>query len=139
MARLLKNASLQTGSTAIRLPLGATSDRPSTPVNGQIRFNTDTQRFEIYYNAWQSIAILGNVTIYKDSFTGDGVTTNFTLSYTPPDQNSILVFVGNVQQNPGDAFTLSGAVITFANPPPATYSVVVFHKFSSTDANLPGT
>jgi hypothetical protein len=135
MARLLKNASLQTGSTAIRLPLGATSDRPSTPVNGQIRFNTDTQRFEIYYNAWQSIAILGNVTIYKDSFTGDGVTTNYTLSYTPPDQNSILVFVGNVQQNPGDAFTLSGAVITFANPPPATYSVVVFHKFNSTDAN----
>ena len=135
MARLLKNASLQTGSTAIRLPVGATSDRPSTPVNGQIRFNTDTQRFEIYYNAWQSIAILGNVTIYKDSFTGDGVTTNYTLSYTPPDQNSILVFVGNVQQNPGDAFTLSGAVITFANPPPATYSVVVFHKFNSTDAN----
>jgi len=135
MARLLKNASLQTGSTAIRLPLGATSDRPSVPVNGQIRFNTDTERFEIYYNAWQSIAILGNVTIYKDSFTGDGVTTNFTLSYTPPDQNSILVFVGNVQQNPGDAFTLSGAVITFANPPPATYSVVVFHKFNSTDAN----
>jgi hypothetical protein len=135
MARLLKNASLQTGSTAIRLPLGATSDRPSAPVNGQIRFNTDTQRFEIYYNAWQSIAILGNVTIQKDTFTGDGVTTNFTLSYTPPDQNSILVFVGNVSQNPGDAFTLSGAVIIFANPPPATYSVVVFHKFNSTDAN----
>jgi len=135
MARLLKNASLQTGSTAIRLPLGATSDRPVTPVNGQIRFNTDTQRFEIYYNAWQSIAILGNVTIQKDLFTGDGVTTSFTLSYTPPDQNSILVFVGNVAQNPGDAFTLSGAVITFANPPPATYSVVVFHKFNSTDAN----
>ena len=135
MARLLKNASLQTGSTAIRLPLGATSDRPSVPVNGQIRFNTDTQRFEIYYNAWQSIAILGNVTIQKDLFTGDGVQTQFTLSYTPPDQNSILVFVGNVAQNPGDAFTLSGAVITFANPPPATYSVVVFHKFNSTDAN----
>ena len=135
MARLLKNASLQTGSTAIRLPVGTTSDRPATPVNGQIRFNTDTQRFEIYYNAWQSIAILGNVTIQKDTFTGDGVTTSFTLSYTPPDQNSILVFVGNVAQNPGDAFTLAGAVITFSNPPPATYSVVVFHKFNSTDAN----
>ena len=43
--------------------------------------------------------------------------------------------IGNVQQNPGDAFTLAGSVITFANPPPATYSVVVFHKFNSTDAN----
>jgi hypothetical protein len=139
MATLLKNAKLQSGSTAIQLPLGATADRPLNPVNGQIRYNTDLQRFEIYYNAWQSIAILGNVTIYKDSFTGDGVQTQFTLSYVPPDQNSILVFVGNVQQNPGDAFTLAGSVITFANPPPATYSVVVFHKFSSTDANLPGT
>ena len=135
MARLLKNASLQTGSTAIQLPLGATSDRPTAPVNGQIRFNTDTQRFEIYYNAWQSIAILGNVTIYKDIFTGDGVQTQFTLSYVPPDQNSILVFVGNVQQNPGDAFTLSGANIIFANPPPATQSVIIYHKFNSTDAN----
>ena len=135
MARLLKNASLQTGSTAIQLPIGATGDRPITPVNGQIRFNTDTQRFEIYYNAWQSIAILGNVNIVKDTFTGDGTTTVFTLSLTPPDQNSILVFVGNVQQNPGDAFTLTGSTITFANPPPSTHTVVVFHKFNSTDAN----
>ena len=135
MARLLKNASLQTGSTAIRLPVGATADRPTAPVNGQIRFNTDTQRFEIYYNAWQSIAILGNVTIPKDSFTGDGVTTAFVLSYTPPDANSILVFVGNIAQNPGDSFTLAGATITFSNPPPSGQTVVVFHKFNSTDAN----
>jgi len=136
MARSLKNPSVGVGySSAVVLPSGTTYDRPQNPVNGQIRYNTDTQRFEIYYNAWQSIAILGNVTIYKDVFTGDGVTTSFTLSYTPPDQNSILVFVGNVAQNPGDAFTLAGAVITFANPPPATYSVVVFHKFNSTDAN----
>jgi hypothetical protein len=134
MARSLKNPAIG-GSGAIVLPRGATVDRPQNPVNGQIRYNTDTQRFEIYYNAWQSIAILGNVTIYKDTFTGDGATTSYTLSYIPPDQNSILVFVGNVAQNPGDAFTLSGATITFANPPPATYSVVVFHKFNSTDAN----
>ena len=138
MARSLKNPSIG-GSGAVVLPSGTTADRPQTPVNGQIRYNTDIQRFEIYYNAWQSIAILGNVTIYKDTFTGDGATTTFTLSYTPPDQNSILVFVGNVQQNPGDAFTLSGANITFSNPPPATHTVVVFHKFNSTDANLPGT
>jgi hypothetical protein len=136
MARSLKNPSLGIGgSAAVVLPSGSTYDRPQNPVNGQIRYNTDTQRFEIYYNAWQSIAILGNVTIQKDLFTGDGVTTSFTLSYIPPDQNSILVFVGNVAQNPGDAFTLAGAIITFANPPPATYSVVVFHKFNSTDAN----
>jgi hypothetical protein len=133
MAQSLKNPFIK--GAAVQLPTGATADRPSNPINGQIRYNTDTQRFEIYYNNWQSIAILGNVTIPKDSFTGDGVTTSFTLSYTPPDQNSILVFVGNVQQNPGDAFTLAGSTITFANPPPLTHTVVVYHKFNSTDAN----
>jgi hypothetical protein len=134
MARLLKNPKID-GSAAIQLPLGATADRPLNPVNGQIRYNTDTERFEIYYNNWQSIAILGNVTIPKDSFTGDGVTSVFTLSYIPPDENSILVFVGNIAQNPGDAFTLAGATITFSNPPPLAQTVVVFHKFNSTDAN----
>lgn len=134
MARLLKNPKID-GSAAIQLPLGATADRPENPVNGQIRYNTDTERFEIYYNAWQSIAILGNVTIPKDMFTGDGSTTVFTLSYTPPSDTSILVFVGNIAQNPGDAFTLVGATITFSNPPPLGQTVVVFHKFNSTDAN----
>ena len=134
MARLLKNPKID-GSTAIQLPLGATADRPENPVNGQIRYNTDTQRFEIYYNAWQRVAILGNVTIPKDSFTGDGTTTAYVLSYTPPDANSILVFVGNIAQNPGDAFTLVGATITFSNPPPNGQTIVVFHKFNSTDAN----
>jgi hypothetical protein len=135
MARLLKNDFIKTGSSAIQLPVGDTSSRPANPVNGQIRFNTDSQRFEIYYNAWQSIAILGNVTIPKDSFIGDGVTTNFTLSYTPPSTTSILVFVGNVAQNPDDAFSLAGAVISFSNPPPSGQTVVIFHKFNSTDAN----
>jgi len=134
MARSLKNPGIG-GSAAVVLPSGTTADRPQNPVNGQIRYNSDTQRFEIYYNAWQSIAILGNVTIQKDTFTGDGVTSSFTLSYIPPSPNSILVFVGNVAQNPNDAFTLSGSTITFANPPPATHTVVVFHKFNSTDAN----
>ena len=134
MAKLLKNPKID-GAAAIQLPLGATADRPANPVNGQIRYNTDTQRFEIYYNAWQSIAILGNVTIPKDTFTGDGSTTVFTLSYTPPSDTSILVFVGNIAQNPGDAFTLAGASITFSNPPPLGQTVVVFHKFNSTDAN----
>jgi hypothetical protein len=134
MANLLKNPKIS-GATAVQLPSGATADRPANPINGQIRFNTDTQRFEIYYNSWQSIAILGNVTIPKDTFTGDGVTTQYTLSYTPPSSTSILVFVGNVAQNPDDAFTLAGAVLTFTNPPPAGQTVVVFHKFNSTDAN----
>jgi stress response protein SCP2 len=135
MARLLKNEVIQTGSNAIRIPSGATADRPSAPINGQMRFNTDTSRFEIYYNSWKEIAISGTVTITKDSFTGDGSTTTFTMTKTPTSTQTIMVFVGNVHQNPDDAFTLAGNQITFYNAPPSGQTVVVFHNFASTDAN----
>lgn len=135
MARFLKNDRIQTGSTAIQLPLGTTADRPVTPVNGQIRFNTDSNRFEIYYDSWKSVAILGNVSITKDTFTGNGTDAQFTLSKTPANSQSIIVFVGNVHQNPDDAFTLTGSVITFTTPPPLNQTVIVFHNFASTDAN----
>jgi hypothetical protein len=100
-----------------------------------MRFNTDTSRFEIYYNAWKEIAINGTVSISKDTFSGDGVQTVFTLTQTPTSTKTILVFVGNVHQNPDDAFTLAGNQITFYNAPPSGQSVIVFHNFASTDAN----
>lgn len=44
------------GSGALRVPTGVTSDRIN--VNGNIRYNTQTNRFEGYMNnAWQSFAI----------------------------------------------------------------------------------
>jgi hypothetical protein len=135
MGRFLKNTVLEAGSNAIRVPVGTTATRPEIPVNGQIRFNSDTSRFEIYYNAWKDVAILGNVSITKDSFTGDGLSDTFTLSQTPTSTKSILVFVGNVHQNPDDSFTLAGNQITFYNAPPSGQTVVVFHNFNSTDAN----
>lgn len=135
MARLLKNESLSNGSSAIKIPSGATADRPSVPVNGQMRFNTDTNRFEIYYNSWQQIAINGTVNIVKDSFNGDGITTTFTLTKTPVSTQTIMVFVGNVHQNPDDSFTLAGSQISFYNAPPAGQTIIVFHNFASTDAN----
>ena len=135
MGRLLKNTQLDAGANAIRVPVGTTATRPEVPVNGQIRFNSDTTRFEIYYNSWQQIAILGNVSIVKDTFTGDGTTVTFTLTQTPLTTKSILVFVGNINQNPDDAYTLAGNQITFYNAPPDGQTVIVFHNFNSTDAN----
>jgi len=135
MGRLLKNQQINTGSNAIRVPVGNTGDRPEVPVNGQIRFNVDTNRFEIYYNQWKEIAILGSTNIVKDSYVGDAVQTVFQLSLTPKNSLSILVFVGNVHQNPEDSFTLNGDQITFYNAPPLGQTVVVFHNFNSTDAN----
>lgn len=112
---------------------GTSDQRIAEPVTGLVRFNTSTESLE-YYNgsSYQSIAVQGNVTIAKDSFTGDGSTTVYTLSVTPANENAILVFVGNVHQNPGIAYSLTGATLTFSGPPPDTHTIVVLHGFDST-------
>lgn len=136
MGRFIKNSavtSLKDESTgSITLPSGSTADR-TFPDIGDIRFNTDTTALEFYDGTqWDDVAVQGNVTITKDSFVGDGSTAVFTMSITPDDENAILVFVGNVHQNPGVAYTVSGADITFTSAPPDTHTIVVLHGFNST-------
>jgi hypothetical protein len=112
---------------------GTTAERSPAPETGLVRFNTDTENLEYYDGSgYQDVAVQGTVTITKDSFTGDGSTVAFTLSVTPADENNILVFVGNVHQNPDVAYTLSGSTITFSSAPPDTHTVVVLHGFDST-------
>jgi hypothetical protein len=135
MGRYLKNTELVAASNAIRVPIGPTSSRPEEAVNGQIRFNTDIDRFEIYNDRWYQLAVTGNAAIVKDQFLGDGTTTDFALSLTPPGELSLLVFVGNVFQNPMDAFIIVGNSIRFVTAPPSGQTIVVLHNFSSTDAH----
>ena len=47
------------GTRAIRIPSGATTDRPSNPINGMLRFNTTTSLSEIYNGAtlaWEPLS-----------------------------------------------------------------------------------
>lgn len=37
------------------VPSGTTAQRPSSPVNGMIRYNTTIPQLEIYINGWTSI------------------------------------------------------------------------------------
>jgi len=37
---------------AVTVPRGTFAQRPSLPVNGMVRYNTDTARFEGYNNGW---------------------------------------------------------------------------------------
>lgn len=120
----------------IDLPAGTTAQRDPDPDVGTFRYNTDTSAAEVYNGiGFDTVAKQGNVSITKDSFTGDGSTTTYTLSVTPPSENSIFVFVGNVFQNPGVAFTLSGADITFSSAPPLSHTIVVLHGFDSTEVS----
>lgn len=130
----LKNIQLKAGSTGIRVPIGNTADRPTTALEGQIRYNTDTSRVEYYQGAaWKDIASRGGVAITKDTFTGDGSTVNFTMSVTPTGQNGPHVYVGNVHQNPGVAYTISTSTLSFGTAPGPGSAIEVLHGYDSTD------
>ena len=44
------------GTKAIVVPSGTTAERPSTPANAQLRYNTDNNEFEVYENgAWKNL------------------------------------------------------------------------------------
>lgn len=130
----LKNAQLYSGSSSIRVPSGTTAERPTTAVEGQVRYNTDTSRVEYYQGGgWKDIASRGGVTITKDVFTGTGAQTAFTMSVTPTQQNGPQVYVGNVHQNPGVAYTISSTTLTFGVAPGNGVAIEVLHGYDSTD------
>jgi len=71
------------GLASVKVPAGATSDRPASPANGMIRYNTDTGLFEGYTSgAWQSFASGSGVTSVATGtgLTGGPITSTGTIS-----------------------------------------------------------
>ncbi len=140
MGRYLKNTQLESGSYAIQLPLGSSSVGPDAPQNGQIRFNTSNNKVELFFaGVWNQVAKIGTVNIVVDEFTGDGVTTTFTMSQSESSASAVLVSIGGVHQQPTTNYTVDGSTtITFTSPPPAPgvnpNKIVVIHNLNSTDA-----
>lgn len=138
MARFIKDhgTSIKQQSTGgIAIPTGTTSERLSNPATGDIRYNTDLGRVEVFDGlTYDSLSPAGVAGITQDSFTGDSVTVAFTMStsVTNDEEQRVIVAVGNVFQNPATAYTLSGSTITFTSPPGNTESIVVIHGFDST-------
>ena len=58
--------------------------------------------------------------------TANGVLTAFTMDINA-SQNSLLVVYGNVIQEPGIAYTVTSAVITFTSPPAASTSLYIIY------------
>ena len=142
MAGFVKNKGTFDGGNTIKAddvgatgtPAGGTADRPSDPDTGDLRFNTDESKLEVYNGtAFVQLSTTGVVTITQDSFTGDGSTVAFTMSTSvESDQTQrIVVAVGNVYQNPASAYTLSGTTITFTSPPGDSETITVIHGYDS--------
>ena len=136
MGRLVKNPQpQQSAAVAVGIPTGDTAARSASPSAGDLRFNTDANKLEVFDgSAFLTVAAEGTTSITQDSFTGDGTTTAFTMSTSvQSDQTQrIIVAVGNVFQNPASAYTLSGTTITFTSPPANAETITVIHGLDST-------
>lgn len=66
-------------------------------------------------------------TFTTDVFAGDGSTTGFTLSETPPNVSTLLVIVDGIVQKASTNYTLSGSTLTFTSAPDASAEIEVKH------------
>jgi len=67
----------------------------------------------------------GGTVVVRDNFTGDGNTTNFTMSTEAEDENHVLVFVDLVFQSE-NAYSVSGDTLAFATAPEDGSAVDVY-------------
>jgi hypothetical protein len=125
------DVSLDIGSAtdAVHVPVGTTAQRPGTPAAGYFRYNADLEQFEGYTDTWGAIGGGGTNTFTYDSFTGDGVTTNFVLSQATNLEGNLIVFIDGVFQTQ-DAYTISTAsgitTLIFSVAPANTRKIVVY-------------
>lgn len=99
--------------TALKLPVGATTDRPAYLTAGEIRFNTTTHQLEWYDGTeW----INAQVHLTNQKLVGDGLTSIFTLDQIT-STNNVFVMINGVVSVPVDAYNILGTTITFVEPP----------------------
>ncbi len=137
MGRLVKHQQMIDNvgvANSTLLPGGSTAQRPDSPEEGALRYNTNNNAVEFYDGTtWQQGGTAGLVPVTKDSFVGDAATTTFVMSIAVTDETDALVFVGGVFQNPGVSYTNDGSTtITFTSPPPNLEAIVVLHGLNST-------
>jgi hypothetical protein len=82
------------GTTAMIVPLGDTGDRPLSPVNGMMRFNTDSTDFEVYNGGWAILTSSAGVTLSKLE-DGNANTQIFVENFTGADDNIIAFTMGD--------------------------------------------
>ena len=115
---------------AIKIPNGTTAQRP-TAAAGMLRYNTTDGQFEGYTTSWGPIGGGGgSSTIQRNTFSGNGSTTQFTLSTAVTDEINTQVYIDGVYQSKLN-YSTSGNVLTFSSAPPSgTNNIEVIHVTS---------
>lgn len=110
---------------ALTVPVNSTA-APALPMpeaSSLIAWNENANGLENYPIADLATA-LAFATFRYDTFTGDGATTQYTLSADPVTLGNLDVAVGGVTQIPGVDYTLSSGVLEFTSAPPNGVSIL---------------
>lgn len=109
---------------------------------GNIKFATAPTSSEIFwgYVIAESLATFDITDNKLDNFTGDGVTTDFTLSQSVPNNASVVVTIDGVVQHASDnngtrAYSVYDTVLAFTAAPPAGTQIQVRHIGFSSPVN----
>ena len=127
-------------TNCVLVPKGTLAQRPTSPVNGHVRYNTDDNEFEVYQNgAWRELRYkepgtitqqnLGNgnatETVFGPLNSGD---TDFPI---PAAAQNVLVLIENVFQISTTNYTLEQSVSGNLTGPNAPYADGWYIKFTS--------
>ena len=78
----------------------------------------------------------GFASIVKDDLTPNGSTTAFTLSKQVANANDVAVFLGNVRQEPTDAYTVNGTTLTMSEAPASGLNFYVLHIAGTLESSV---
>ena len=75
---------------------------------------------------------LTNYVFGLDRFNGTGACTQFTLTRTTDDANTLEVLVNSIQQDPINSYSVAGGVLTFTEAPSnGANNIVVIYRATS--------
>lgn len=125
---------------SIKLPLSSTasSELPFPDPSKLLGWNSNGSALTNFDPA-SVVSVVGQQNSYADIFTGNGVTTNFTLTRDPGSVFNIDVSIQGVTQAPNVDYILNGTVLSFTTAPPAVNSRILaryseVYGFSTGDA-----
>jgi hypothetical protein len=107
------------------LPQGTTAERSPSPVNGEVRYNETTNKYEAYYPdaGWNYLGIGFGSPVLHETFTGDGIAYAFTLANPPNSAEALMVAINGVVQTPGEAYVVAGNELIFIDNTSTAYPV----------------
>ena len=99
------------GTAGLIIPKGTTAERP-TAQTGVIRFNTETNKYEVCLDGstWTALKTEAtSKTVLKDVFMGDGSTQTFISANVTTAPENLIVYIDSVMQEPDVNYITDGS------------------------------